>query len=65
MTECSRADGADVSVAMEFLLVVISDGEEVSGCRCPAEWLNGKCYVGDWLENLLASSSMNDLLLHQ
>jgi len=50
---------------MEFLLVVISDGEEVSECRYPAEWLNGKCYVEDWLENLLASGSLNSLLLYQ
>lgn len=35
------------------------------GQRCPAERLNGKRYVENWLENLLVSGSMNGLRHHQ
>ena len=35
------------------------------GQRCPAERLNGKRYAENWLENLLASGSMNGLRCHQ
>jgi hypothetical protein len=35
------------------------------GQRCPAERLNGKRYAENWLENLLASGSMNGLRSHQ
>ncbi len=33
--------------------------------QCPAERLNGKRYVDNWLENLLVSGSMNGLEHHQ
>jgi hypothetical protein len=35
------------------------------GQHCPAERLNGKRYVENWLENLLVSGSMNGLRHHQ
>jgi hypothetical protein len=35
------------------------------GQACPAERLNGKRYADNWLENLLASGSMNGLRGHQ
>ena len=35
------------------------------GQRCPAERLNAKRYADNWLENLIASGSMNGLRYHQ
>ncbi|ESQ10078.1 MAG: hypothetical protein N838_35730, partial [Thiohalocapsa sp. PB-PSB1] len=35
------------------------------GQACPAERLNGKRYADNWLENLLASGSMNGLRGYQ
>jgi hypothetical protein len=39
--------------------------KKYQGQRCPAERLNGKRYADNWLENLLASGSMNGLRHHQ